>query len=72
MSLKTCQYGSCLEPIGEDGVVVSLRRKTYNDSSRAGFCCAAHAAAALHRLAMLRGEQDKLEASPIPARWRVK
>ena len=54
--LKTCQYGSCLEPIGDKGVIVSLRTPTFDEEKRAGYCCAAHAAAALTRLALDRRE----------------
>jgi hypothetical protein len=51
--LRTCNYGSCGQECGEAGVVVSLHSV---DKSRAVFCCAAHAAAALTRLAEKRNE----------------
>lgn len=67
MSLQTCQYGDCLEQIGEKGVVVSLKTPTFDAEKRAGFCCAAHAAAALSRLALDRKE----EIAETPRLWRV-
>jgi hypothetical protein len=67
MPLQCCQYGSCLEPIGDKGVVVSLRTPTFDDEKRAGYCCASHAAAALQRLAMDRKEP----VAELPRRWRV-
>ena len=67
MSLKTCQYGNCLEDIGEKGVMVSLKTPTSYGEQRAGFCCVAHAAAALSKLAMDRGE----EWAATPLQWRI-
>jgi hypothetical protein len=67
MALTTCNYGGCLNDIGKDGIIVSLRRKTSYDEARAGFCCAAHAAASLLRLAHDRNE----EPVETPNRWRV-
>jgi hypothetical protein len=65
--LKTCQYASCLEDIGDKGVIVTLRTPTFADEKRAGFCCASHAASALMRLSMDRKEQ----VVELPSRWRV-
>lgn len=67
MSLQTCQYGNCLEPIGEKGVMVSLKTETFDGEKRAGYCCAAHAAAALSKLATDRKE----ELVPTPLQWRI-
>ena len=65
--LKTCQYGSCLEDIGPNGITVTLKTETFMGEKRAGFCCAAHASAALARLATDRKE----ELPPYPTTWRV-
>lgn len=67
MATKTCQYGSCLEDIGEAGVVVTLRSPTPDDEKQAKFCCASHAAAALQRLALDRRELP----ATTPRHWRV-
>jgi hypothetical protein len=61
-----CQYADCLNDT-ENGVVVTLRTKTSYDETKAQFCCAAHASAALFRLAMDRGEA----AVDIPRTWKV-
>ena len=66
MPAKTCQYANCLNDVGENGVVVSLRKPTFDDEHRAIYCCAAHAAAALARLTLDREET----AAPVPTRWR--
>ena len=61
-----CQYDSCLEYLGDAGVTVSLKRPTPHDETRAVYCCAAHAAAALQRLAA-----DRLEPVPeTPRSWK--
>lgn len=65
---NTCNYGSCLESIGDAGVSVSLRTKTSYEEKRAFFCCAAHAAASLIRLASDRKE----EIPKIPLQWLTK
>ena len=67
MTARICQYGSCMEDVGEQGVTVSLRKETPDGETRAIFCCASHAAASLLQLAYARGEA----ASPMPNRWRI-
>lgn len=67
--LKICQHGDCMKEIGSDGLIVTLKTETFYGEKRAGFCCAAHAAGALTRLAMDRDELT--EKLAIPARWRV-
>jgi hypothetical protein len=64
----TCQYASCLNVVGEKGVTVTLKSPDYYDNSRGVYCCAAHAAAALLRLAFNRHE------SPVetPSRWKIR
>lgn len=65
--LRTCNYGSCGRECGEDGIVVSLHRQDDENKRRAVFCCAAHAAASLARLA-----EDRYEpVVELPRRWRV-
>jgi hypothetical protein len=63
--LRTCNYGSCGKECGEAGMVVSLHSV---DKSRAVFCCAAHAAAALTRLAEKRNET----VAKTPRYWRAR
>jgi hypothetical protein len=65
--LRTCNYGSCEQECGEAGVVVSLHRQDDDAESRAVFCCAAHAAAALTRLAEKRNET----VAKTPQHWRA-
>lgn len=67
MALKVCNYGNCLNEVGEDGLTVSLKRETVDGEKRAVFCCAAHAAASLRRLAADRGE----EQCSMPRAWRT-
>lgn len=66
MPAITCQYGGCLDLVGEDGIVVTLRTRTFDGEKRAIFCCAAHAAASLTKLAMDRREMPV----DTPSRWR--
>jgi hypothetical protein len=61
--LKTCQYGDCLEEIGEKGVIVTLKTPTFDEEKRAGYCCASHAASALMRLSMDRKEPATLDVA---------
>jgi hypothetical protein len=61
--LKTCQYGDCLEEIGEKGVIVTLKTPTFDEERRAGYCCASHAASALVRLSMDRKEPATLDVA---------
>lgn len=63
-----CQYDNCLEVIGERGVTVTLRTVTPNDERRAVYCCAAHAAASLLRLAEKRSEP----VVDMPTYWKVR
>jgi hypothetical protein len=67
MPAITCQYGNCLEPVGDLGVTVSLKTATYDGEKRAVFCCAAHAAASLSKLADDRGE----DWVATPLEWRT-
>jgi hypothetical protein len=67
MAAKTCNYASCLETVEDNGIVVSLKTATVDGESRAIFCCAAHAAASLLRLAADRGEAS----AELPRTWRV-
>ena len=66
MPARMCQYANCLEVVGELGVTVSLKTPTFDSESRAIYCCAAHAVAALQALANARKELPV----EIPARWR--
>jgi len=69
MPAKCCQYGNCLEQVSDKhGISVTLRTKTFDGEQRAIYCCAAHAAAALMRLALDRREPEQVE---IPSRWRT-
>lgn len=75
MSIKCCQYGNCLNEIGDAGVSVALRTATFDEEKQAKFCCAAHAAASLLRLAISRKEAPEETAitgngAPIPNRWK--
>jgi hypothetical protein len=63
---QICNYASCLETC-ERGVVVTLRKPDHDDDSRASFCCASHAAAALYRLAKDRSERF----ANVPQFWKV-
>lgn len=66
MTAKTCNYASCMEDVGDNGVVVSLKRRTFDGEARAIFCCAGHAAASLLKLAA-----DRMEARfELPTVWR--
>jgi hypothetical protein len=67
MAAKTCNYASCLETVEGKGIVVSLKTATFDGESRAIFCCAAHAAASLLRLAADRDEST----AELPRTWRV-
>lgn len=69
MPAKTCQYGNCLNDVGLEGVVVSLKAATPMDEKRAIYCCAGHAAASLFRLSVDRKEATSND--PIPGRWRT-
>jgi hypothetical protein len=71
MPAITCQYGNCLELVGDDGIVVTLKTATFDGEKRAIYCCAAHAAGALSRLAADRGLKLDAGAIVIPQRWRV-
>lgn len=66
MPARMCQYGNCLEDVGEAGVTVSLRTPTPHGESRAIYCSAGHAAAALLRLVSNRGET----VPELPREWR--
>jgi hypothetical protein len=66
MAIKICQYASCMEEIGENGVSVTLLKETPYYETRAVYCCASHAAAGLSRLALDRHE----EVSVLPTRWK--
>lgn len=68
MPAITCQYGSCLEEVGDQGIVVSLKAETFDGEKRAIYCCASHASAALHRLAMER--KENYWPADTPRRWR--
>jgi glycosyltransferase involved in cell wall biosynthesis len=57
MPAITCQYGNCLELVGDDGIVVTLKTATF--------------AGALSRLAADRGLKLDAGAIVIPQRWRV-
>lgn len=63
MPAKTCQYGNCLEDVGERGLTVSLKTPTFGGEVRAIYCCASHAAMGLARLAV-----DRKEAIPAVIR----
>lgn len=67
MPAKTCNYGNCVEQVEGKGIVVSLKTATFDGESRAIFCCAAHAAASLLRLAADRAEST----AEVPCTWRV-
>jgi hypothetical protein len=71
MSTKTCQFGDCLEEIGDLGIIVTLRTPTFDEEKQAKFCCAAHAQAALTRLMLDRKEPLANLPVQIPRRWRV-
>jgi hypothetical protein len=62
---QICNYASCMETC-ERGVVVTLREPDREDGSRAAFCCASHAAAALRRLAKDRSELF----ADVPQFWK--
>jgi hypothetical protein len=70
--LKTCQYGDCLEEIGEKGVIVTLKTPTFDEEKRAGYCCASHAASALIRLSMDRKEPATLDVALAYARQNTR
>ena len=64
--LRTCNYASCMEEIGDNGITVSLKQNEYGDKV-AGYCCVSHAVAALTRLAA-----DRQETVPeTPKTWKV-
>lgn len=71
----TCQYASCMETC-ENGVVITLRKKTDDFETKAEFCCAAHASFALTRLAMDRREDIGIRGGPLdtttPRIWKVR
>lgn len=69
MTAKICNYGSCMEDVGELGVTVSLRTPTPDGETRAIYCSVAHAVAALRRLAEDRKESNVY--APMPNRWRI-
>lgn len=69
MSIKVCQYGNCMEEIGDKGITVTLRTPTFDGEKQAKFCCAFHAALSLGKLARERNE-DIDPAAPAPTRWR--
>lgn len=66
MPTLICQYGSCMEDVGEAGVVVSLRTATFDGEKQGKFCSASHAAASLAALAKARKE----EPAATPRVWR--
>lgn len=68
MALKTCNYGSCVEDVGENGISITLRRKTIDEEQRAAFCCLSHAIASLKRLAE---DRDEPKDAPRPREWRT-
>lgn len=60
-----CNYASCMETC-ENGVVITLRVPDVYDTTKAQFCCAAHAAASLRRLS-----KDRKEPSvELPRLWK--
>jgi hypothetical protein len=55
-----------MEDIEDKGISISLRTPTFDDEKHAKFCCAAHAAAALTKLA-----EDRHETlAATPRRWK--
>ena len=61
-----CQHASCTEYVGDAGVTVTLKTPTSFDETRAVFCCAAHAASSLLKLAA-----DRREKVPeTPRSWK--
>lgn len=71
-----CQYGSCLETVGAEGVAIKLRTPDSYDESRAHYCCAFHAALSLMRLAVDRNELANpnalIDPRNYPNDWKVK
>lgn len=72
MSAITCQYGGCIEDVGTEGVVVSLKTATFDGEKHAVFCSAAHAAMSLTKLAIDRKEiTDYIPPFYLPRQWRT-
>jgi len=69
VTAKICQYGSCMEDVGEQGVTVSLRTPTPDGETRAIYCSVVHAVAALRRLVEDRKESGIY--APMPDHWRT-
>jgi len=70
-----CQYASCLETVGDNGVAISLRTADSYGYRKAHFCCALHAALSLTKLAQDRRELTTLVTGigedALGSHWRV-
>lgn len=66
--IKICQYDSCLDEIGERGVVVTLKTPDDYGHKQVAFCCVGHAIGAPSRLALDRQEET---SSTAAKKWRT-